>query len=459
MARRLLRLRALATALTLAFAVTLPAAVAAPAAQADTSTCSATGTIAAGDYTIQANEWNSTAQQCITYTGGTGWNVSTANFNLGTNGAPATYPSIYKGCHWGSCTGNSGLPIQMSNLGSTVSSWSTTQPASGAYDVAYDIWFNSTPTTTGQPDGTEVMVWINSRGGVQPFGSQTGTASLDGMNWNVWTGQQTSWKIISYVLNPGTTSVSNLDLKALFEDAVARGSINPSNYLIDVEAGFEIWQGGQGLGTNSFSVTATANGGGGDTTPPSTPANLAVTGVTSSSASLSWSPSTDNVGVAGYRVYRNGVQVGTSTGTTFTDTGLSASTQYTYTVAAYDAAGNVSAQSAGVTATTSAGSGGGGGCVAGYAVTSQWGNGFTATVTVTNNGSASSNGWKVTWNWGGNQQITNLWNGVESHSGQSETVTNASFNGSVAPGGNTSFGFQANYSGTNAAPTLSCTLN
>ena len=347
----------------------------------------------------------------------------------------------------------------MSALGSAVSSWSTAQPSSGAYDVAHDIWFNSTPTTTGQPDGTEVMIWINSRGGVQPFGSQTGTASVDGMNWNVWTGQQTSWKIISYVLNPGATSVGNLDLKALFEDAVARGSINPANYLIDVEAGFEIWQGGQGLGTDSFSVTATANGGG-DTTPPSTPANLAVTGVTSSSASLSWSPSTDNVGVAGYRVYRNGVQVGTTTGTTFTDTGLSASTQYTYAVAAYDAAGNVSAQSGGVTATTSSGGGGGGaGCVASYVITNQWGSGFTANVTVTNNGSASSNGWMVAWSWGGNQQIVNLWNGVESRSGQSETVTNANFNGSIAPGGNTSFGFQANYSGSNASPTLSCTLN
>jgi len=461
---RRFRPRALAAVLAVAFAAAL-SVVAVPAAQADTSTCSGTGTIAAGAYEIQANEWNSSSQQCITYTSGTAWTVSTANFNLATNGAPATYPSIFKGCHWGLCTANSGLPIQMSNLGSAVSSWSTTQPSSGAYDVAYDIWFNSTPTTSGQPDGTEVMIWLNSRGGVQPFGSQTGTSSAAGLNWNVWTGQQSSWKIISYVLNPGATSVSNLDLKSLFQDAVSRGSINPSNYLIDVEAGFEIWQGGQGLGTNSFSVSATAgSGGGGDTTAPSTPTNVKVTGVTGSSASLSWSPSTDNVGVTGYRVYRNGTQVGTASGTTFTDSGLSASTNYTYTVAAYDAAGNVSAQSGGVTATTSSSGGGGGGgsgggCVASYTVSSQWANGFTANVTVTNNGTSAASGWKVTWNWGGNQQITNLWNGVESHSGQSETVTNASFNGSIAPGGNTSFGFQAGYSGSNTAPTLSCTLN
>src|SRR5439155_7628015 len=139
----------------------------------------------------------------------------------------------FKGCHWGLCTSGSGLPIQVSNLGSATSSWSTTQVSSGAYDVAYDIWFNSTPSTSGQPDGTEVMIWINSRGGVQPFGSQTGTANVSGLNWNVWTGQQTSWKIISYVLNPGATSVSYLDLKDLFNDAGARGSVKPSHYCYE----------------------------------------------------------------------------------------------------------------------------------------------------------------------------------------------------------------------------------
>ncbi|NUP46735.1 MAG: PHB depolymerase family esterase [Catenulispora sp.] len=201
-------------------------------------------------------------------------------------------------------------------------------------------------------------------------------------------------------------------------------------------------------------------GGGGDTTPPSVPSGLAVTGVTSSSAALSWSASTDNVGVAGYRVYRNGTQVATTAGTSYTDSGLSASTQYTYKVAAYDAAGNVSAQSAAVTATTSAGGGGGGGCTATYAVTNQWNNGFTANVTVANTGTAPGTGWKVTWTWGGSQQITNVWNGVLSGTGAgSVAVTNAGYNGSIPAGGNTSFGFQATYSGTNTAPTPICTIS
>jgi hypothetical protein len=253
-----------------AMALVLTSSVTAAVAQASATTCDKWATIAAGDYKIQTNEWNSSLQQCITFTGGTAWSVTTANFNLPTNGAPATYPSIYQGCHWGNCTGNSGLPIQVSKLTSATTSWSTTQVSSGAYDVAYDLWFNGMPTTSGQPDGTEVMIWLNSRGGVQPFGSQTATASIAGLNWKVWTGQQSAWKIVSYVLNPGGTSFSNLNVLALIQDAVSRGSLNPSNYLIDAEAGFEIWQGGQGLATNSFSFNATS-GGGATPTPIPTP--------------------------------------------------------------------------------------------------------------------------------------------------------------------------------------------
>jgi cellulose 1,4-beta-cellobiosidase len=249
---------ALLLTVTTAVLLAMPAPVVAGAtAPLDTTNCQPQGTISAdgGQYTIQNNEWNSSAPQCLTYTGGTAWWMSTANFNL-SGGAPATYPSIYKGCHWGACTTGSGLPIQVSKLASATSSWSTTQPGTGAYDVAYDIWFNSTPTTTGQPDGTEVMIWLNSRGGVQPFGSKTGTSSAAGHSWDVWTGQQTSWKIISYVLQGGGTSFSNLDVAGLINDAVSRGSINPAHYLIDAEVGFEIWQGGKGLATNSFSFAA-----------------------------------------------------------------------------------------------------------------------------------------------------------------------------------------------------------
>lgn len=91
-------------------------------------------------------------------------------------------------------------------------------------------------------------------------------------------------------------------------------------------------------------------------TPPSIPTNLSATAVSTSQIDLTWTASTDNIGVTGYTIYRNGTQVGTSVSPSYNDTGLAASTQYTYNVSAYDAAGNASAQSASASATTEAAS-------------------------------------------------------------------------------------------------------
>jgi chitodextrinase len=90
----------------------------------------------------------------------------------------------------------------------------------------------------------------------------------------------------------------------------------------------------------------------GDTEPPSQPTGLWPTSVTGSSVSLSWQAAADNVSVAGYRIYRGGVQIGQTTGTSWTDTGLVGGMQYGYTVVAYDGSGNLSPQSAVAFATT-----------------------------------------------------------------------------------------------------------
>jgi Uncharacterized protein contain chitin-binding domain type 3 len=89
-----------------------------------------------------------------------------------------------------------------------------------------------------------------------------------------------------------------------------------------------------------------------DTLPPSTPTNLAGAAVSSSKIKLSWNPSSDNVGVTGYRVYRNGIQIGTTANTSYIDTSLSPATTYQYSVAAYDATGNGSTISSDVLVTT-----------------------------------------------------------------------------------------------------------
>ena len=91
-----------------------------------------------------------------------------------------------------------------------------------------------------------------------------------------------------------------------------------------------------------------------DTTPPSTPTGLTATAASSSQIDVSWNASTDNVGVTGYKVYRKGAQIATTTGTSYSNTGLPPSITYSYVVAAYDAAGNTSTQSTSVSATTQA---------------------------------------------------------------------------------------------------------
>jgi chitodextrinase len=89
-----------------------------------------------------------------------------------------------------------------------------------------------------------------------------------------------------------------------------------------------------------------------DSVAPTTPTNLTAVATSTSQINLSWTASTDNVGVAGYRIFRGGSQIATVTGTSYSNTGLSSGTTYSYTVVAYDPGGNTSAQSAPAAATT-----------------------------------------------------------------------------------------------------------
>ncbi|MCA9398380.1 MAG: hypothetical protein KC618_01440, partial [Candidatus Omnitrophica bacterium] len=92
--------------------------------------------------------------------------------------------------------------------------------------------------------------------------------------------------------------------------------------------------------------------GSGDTEAPSVPQNLSATAVSSSQIDLDWDNSTDNVGVTGYRIFRDGTELTTTAQSDYSDTGLSASTTYSYQVEAYDAANNTSAKSTSAQVTT-----------------------------------------------------------------------------------------------------------
>ena len=367
-------------ALLLALSGGIAAIVGSTGAQAaTTSLCQEqTASVSNGTYIVQNNEFDSSASECVTTDGNADFTVANSSIANATNGAPGAYPSIYQGCHWGNCSsgGLTASPIEVSSLttGKVTTSWSTSQPggSSNAYDVAYDIWINQTPTTSGQPNGTEIMVWLNHNGSVQPFGSEVASnVSLGGHTYNIWYGTQSSWDTVTYDMTSGSTSVSNLDVGTLAQDSVSRGYTKSSWYLIDVEAGFELWQGGAGLATNSFSVAI--NGSGPSPSPSPSP-----------------------------------------------------------------------------TTTSSSGA-----CSGTYSVTSSWSGGFQGQVVVKNTGSGTLNGWSLGWTFPGSQAINNLWNGSYSRSGKSVTVSNASYNGSLAPGATATVGFTA--TGASASPSsVSC---
>ncbi|MFC4014342.1 glycoside hydrolase family 6 protein [Nonomuraea purpurea] len=99
------------------------------------------------------------------------------------------------------------------------------------------------------------------------------------------------------------------------------------------------------------------------------------------------------------------------------------------------------------------------GCTATYNVTSQWQGGFQAEVSVKNTGTSPIAGWRVGWTFPNGQTISQLWNGTLSGSG-TVTVTNLNWNGALAAGATTTFGFLANHTGQNGTPpTVSCTAS
>jgi hypothetical protein len=222
----------------------------------------AAASVSGGAYTVQNNEWGSSQAKCITTSGTAGFRVTSSQIDNTTDGAPGGYPSIYAGCHWGSCTtgGLTATPVPVSALtpGMVTSTYVTSVPASGAFDDSYDIWLNQQPREAGAPNGLEVMIWIDHEGGIGPAGHVTDPGVRIGDHiYKVWwnPGANGSPGTVSYVMIDPVTSVRGLDIGSVIADAAHRGYASPSWYLVDVEAGFEIWQGGTGLDVSQFSLT------------------------------------------------------------------------------------------------------------------------------------------------------------------------------------------------------------
>ncbi|OXS35890.1 GH12 family glycosyl hydrolase domain-containing protein [Streptomyces sp. XY006] len=266
---RLRTVRALFGAL-LTTLVTVAALLAATApARADTVVCEQFGsTVIQGRYVVQNNRWGTSAPQCVTATD-TGFRLTQADGSVPTNGAPKSYPSVFNGCHYTNCSPGTNLPAQLSTISSAPSSISYGYVSGAVYNASYDIWLDPTPRTDGV-NRTEIMIWFNRVGPIQPIGSQAGTASVGGRSWEVWTGSNGSNDVISFVA-PSAISSWSFDVMDFVDQTVARGMAQSNWYLTSVQAGFEPWQNGAGLAVNSFSSTVNT-GGGGDPGGPGNPA-------------------------------------------------------------------------------------------------------------------------------------------------------------------------------------------
>lgn len=211
--------------------------------------------------------------------------------------------------------------------------------------------------------------------------------------------------------------------------------------------------------SNTVVVVTPVTDSGPDTAPPSAPSSLTLSGASASGAVLTWQPSTDNVGVAGYDVYRfDGLFVSTllATVTGTTSRVPLAVGGNTFYVRARDAVGNVSIASNTVSLAVdpppSSPPPNQLSCRVTYTIVSQWTSGFVASILIANTGQTPIDGWTLTFTFNGKQVIISPWGAIYTQSGPAVTLSNASWNSAIPPGGSISVGFQAASSGVNAVP-------
>jgi chitodextrinase len=242
-----------------------------------------------------------------------------------------------------------------SSLPAWLQGWQATGDGLLTTDVPHDLYmkdFAAGVVTLGGNGGAgsmyTVLVASGAAGGSDPKPTVSLSASPSSIDYNATT-----------TLTWSSTDATSCDASGAWSGPKASSGIESVGPLTSDSTFMLICSGAGGQATASASVTVA---GAPDTSPPSVPAGLSGTAFDSSRIDLSWSASTDTggSGLAGYRVYREGVEIGTTTVPSYSDTGLAAVTSYTYTVEAYDNAGNSSVPSAPVSVTTGGSSTGGG---------------------------------------------------------------------------------------------------
>ena len=205
--------------------------------------------VAARSYEVMVGEWFAHAPLCVSTDGGPDFTITRSAINLDMVGA---FPNI-------STTGPAnGLPVQIARMGNPASTWQTVSPRWGEYDVTYDITIGRRRDAVTWAGGSEVMVWLNTRGHPYPLGRVVATnVPVSGADYTIrvlpspaGTSYQT---IVTFLRQRQTRSVTNLNLGRVIRLAARYGRIPASMYLVRVQAGIELIKGGAGFATKYFS--------------------------------------------------------------------------------------------------------------------------------------------------------------------------------------------------------------
>ncbi|KAJ6458328.1 hypothetical protein C8R47DRAFT_1328257 [Mycena vitilis] len=145
-----------------------------------------------------------------------------------------------------------GLGKTVASIVSIPTAWQWTYSSASSElvaDVSYDLWLSKTAGTSGASSSStfEIMVWLSTRGGAGPAGSQIGTATVNGVTWRLFKGTVSTWTVFSFVAPTEITNF-NSDLKHFL-------SVPSSQFLVQAQAGTEPFIGSATLTTNSYSIS------------------------------------------------------------------------------------------------------------------------------------------------------------------------------------------------------------
>jgi hypothetical protein len=178
-----------------------------------------------------------------------------------TGNEAVAFPSVFYGCVWATCSTGSKLPEPVTRAMRLRTSWTTQagRPA-GKWNTAYDMWFFLHRHPSGQANGAELMIWLSTTFPTPPKTRQVvriGVSRYWFQHWRVCRvirGQRHCWNYIQFRRLRAAWSVRGLKLGPFIAFCERRHLIRASWWLANVEAGWEIWDGGIGLRTTSFNV-------------------------------------------------------------------------------------------------------------------------------------------------------------------------------------------------------------